>query len=286
MKRHSQLSLILFLLLVPMTARGDEPVIETQTKPRPAELFESITLGPQTFIDYTPVSYDLLNSITMRRLPPGSLYVNYDGFHGVVVKHLRGQYRRFTRRAARKGWLVQEDDYGPLRGLYERQVHTPVNPQANGEWWQRRWFESLPPEKGGAPAEPYVHTYGEEVSWKYGPVTVTNTLKLRFDYIAFFELNPEPVSHDHSRPSPRVSFDVQPARGATVGTRFRFNVKPRVRIGMPESGDLLAALRGASLQASFEIYQSRKKVVEGEAEIKWRPDEGLIVTLEIELVSW
>lgn len=285
MAQQFRLTLVLFLVLAPLTARATETVTRVREESRRLELFEHITLSFDVK-RYVPSDYSFVDAVTMRKLPPGSLYTTFDGFHGVVVKHLRGQYRRFTRRAARRGWLVQQDDNGPFMGLYEAQAHAQVNPLSNGEWWQRRWYESLPPEKGGAPATPYIHTIGEEVSFKYGPFTVTNTLKLKFDYIAFFEVNPDPVSHDHARPSPRISLDVSPTRSATVGTRVKFDVKPRIRIGMPESGDIMSALRGASLQASFEIYQSRKRVIEGEAEIKWQPEEGLVVTLEVALVSW
>ena len=285
MKRRWLLSLILLLVLAPLRAKAGDPVAEAQEFHPDFELFETVRLGFGT-PRYASATYDLVDLVTMRQLPPGSLYTEFDGVQGVVVKHLRSQYRGFTRRAARAGWMTQQDGDPPLRALYERLDHTPVDSRSNGEWWQRTWQESLSEEHGGAPRKPYIHTYGREIAWGLGPLTLTNTAKVRFNYFASLELNPEPVSHDHLNGPPRVALDVQPAHGVTIGTDLRVGFKPRLRIGMPDSDNVLSALKGVSIQASFELWHNQSKVVEGEAEIKWRPDEGLLLSVELALASW
>ena len=283
------LSPVLFLLVLMGTANGEEHVTElSRSEHRPGPSFDlddpfSLNL-PLSY--YSPEPYDWVGAVTMTELPPGSLYTTFDGFHGVVVKHLRGQYKRFVRRALRKGWMVLQDDEEPSTALHTRLAHIPPNPLSNGNWWERTWWESMPAEKGGAPETPYIQIIGEEIAFEFGPLTVTNTLKFRFDYVAFFELQPDPTTHDHSKVSPRVALDVRPSRNLSIGTHFRFDVKPRIRIGLPQKGDMLSTLRSVSVEASFALFQSGQKVIEGEIECRWREKGGFAVTLEVALVSW
>jgi len=187
----------------------------------------------------------------------------------------------------KRGWYVQPDEDGPRRALYERiDHHDWSDPRVNGVWWNRTWWESLPPEKGGAPAVPYVHVYGKENELRLGPLSITNTFKLRFDYVGFFELNPDPVDHEHGQRSAPISLDVRSAQDAVFGTRIKFHVKPHIRLGLPQDGDWLSFLRGASLRGSFEIQRRGEDIIVGEVEIKWRQRDGVVVTLEIALVRW
>ena len=285
-RRQPILSLVLYLSLTPLTARATEPVIDS-LEIRPRASFDEhlrLDLGYRAYL--APTTEDTLRAITMRRLPPGSLLTRFDGFHSFAIKHVRSQFRRFVRHAMREGWYVQNDEAVPTRAVYEQVDHSWDDPQINGVWWQRSWMDSLPPDQGGAPATPYIHTYGEENSWRLGPFTLTNTLKLKFDYIAFFELNPDPVSHEHSKHQSPISLDVRSIHGTTFGTHFKFNIKPHIRVGLPEDGDWLSILRGISLRGTFEAEQGGHKVIDGEVEIKWRPDDGVVVTLELALARW
>lgn len=286
MRRRHSMSVVLFLLVPTTTARATEPVVRSADFARSPNLHDSVVLRLDvSYFDGASKTESFLNSVTMRELPPGSLYIDYDGVHGVAVKHLRSQFRRFARQAARKGWLIQQDD-DTFRTLHERLAHIPADARSNGHWWQRSWLDSLPEDKGGAPTVPYAHTYGSETSWDFGPFTVTNTLKIRFDYIAFFEINPEPISHDHRRKSPRVTLDVRSVKGTSFGTRFRFDVKPKISVSLPKSSDVMSALRYAAIQGDFEIRHSDRKLIEGQAEIRWDPREGLVASVEVSLVSW
>lgn len=287
MRRRHAMSVVALFLFAPTTVRATEPVARSGEFGKSPNLHDSVVLKLNLGCFDGPSETDsFLNAVTMRELPPGSLYVTYDGLHGVVVKHLRSQFRRFTRQAAREGWMVRQDDDDTFRALHERLAHTPADARSNGHWWHRSWLDSLPEEKGGAPTVPYVHTYGSETSWEFGPVTVTNTLKVKFDYIAFFEINPEPISHDHSRKTPRVTLDVRSIRAASFGTQFTFDIKPKVSIGMPNTSGVMSALRYAALQGNFVIRHSGHKLIEGQAEVRWDPREGFVVSVEVSLVSW
>jgi len=230
---------------------------------------------------------DWLQAVTMTSFPPGSLIIQYEGLHGLVVKHARSQFRRLVRHAVKAGWYTQPEEYWSRRGLYEQLDHHDWSGSGlNGSWWQRSWLESRLSEKGGAPGAPCVYTYGHENELRFGPFSVTNSLKLRFDYIGFFELNPDPVSHEHGQKSTPFSLDVRATNDAVFGTRLKFRLKPHIRLGVPQGGDWLSFLRGVALRGSFEISQQEHEVISGEIEVKWRQRDDVVVTLEVALVRW
>ena len=285
MERLAHYVFAFLLLLLPSTASATDAV-------KPIAKSESVPdFTAPILLDFGVSRYDLpeddfLGQITMRSYPAGSLVTRYGGFQAFAVKHVRSQYRRFVRQALKKGWYVLPDDTEPTRGTYMALDHDWSDTRVNGSWWTRNWWESLPPDKGGAPKEPHVHTIGSETAWKFGPITVTNTFNLRFDYVGFFELNPDPISHEHGKRSLPIALDVKSTQTVTTGTRFQIKLRPNFRIGMPRGGDLESILRGLSLRAPFKISHHNKEVIEGEAEIKWRPEDGLLLTLEVALVSW
>ena len=285
-RRQLILSLSLFLILSPLTAHATETVTDL-IETRPLTTFdERLHLNLSFNYHSVPSTRDTLSAITMRRLPPGSLLTRYEGFHGFVISHIRSQFRRFVRHSIREGWYVPPDSTLSTRSIYERVDHGWGGPQTDGVWWQRDWMDSLTLERGGAPATPYIHTYGEENAWRAGPLTLTNTFKIKFDYIAFFELNPDPISHEHSARHTPISLDVRPLHGATFGTLLKFSIKPRLRLGLPQDGNWESVIRGLSLRGTFELQQSGYKIIDGEVEIKWRPDDGVVATLELALVRW
>jgi len=282
---QTRLSLpLLFLLSLP--AFATETTVDSEEHV-PFDLSAPTRLR-LSFEDYSSSpTDDWLQAVTMTSFPPGSLIIRYDGLHGLVVKHARSQSRRLVRHAVKAGWYVQPEENWSRRGFYEQLDHHDWSDSGlNGSWWQRSWLESRPPEKGGAPAVPYVHTYGHENELRLGPFSITNTLKFRFDYIGFFELNPDPVSHEHGQKSAPFSLDVRAAHDAVFGTRVKFRLKPHIRLGLPQGGDWLSFLHGVSLRGSFEIHQRGHEVISGEIEVKWRQHDDVVVTLEVALVRW
>lgn len=289
--RRAKLSSVLFLILLPSMASATDPRHEVEETAAPFDLYNKVSLSLERSTSQDRDS-DFLSSVTMTRLPYGSLLTRYDGMHGLIAKQLHGEYRRFVRRAVRRGWYVLDSDVGAERRLYQSIDQEDVNLQSNGNWWWRSWWESLPPEKGGAPREPYIHTYGVETSWRVGSFTITNTLKFRFDYVGFFSLNPDPEMIDHPKRIPPVVIDVFSTEESTPqrikrGTYVRFDIKPRLQISMPSGGDTAAdALRGASVQVSVDFYFRHRQVMKGEFEFKWQPEDGLSGAFEVSLLTW
>ena len=284
-RRHSVLSSLILLAVFSTSASAEDyDTAEARSFDRPRLLGElRIELAHTYHYDRS----DWLASVTMRDLPEGSLHYRFRGFHRFALRHARSQYRRFVRRAARNGWYVrpEDQDASPLfDNNYERNYVPGFN---NGAWWQRAWYDSLPPEKGGAPATPFIQTIGDDTAWSWGPLTVTNSFNVRFDYIAFFELNPNPVETQGSSPEKRATLDIRPAAPTSVtATSFKFDIKPRVRVGMPRDGNLESLLRELSARASMEVRHRGVPIVQAEIEASWSPQDGPSVTFEVALVNW
>lgn len=259
----------------PKSSQARPPVEETH----PFLLDDPITLS---FRDLHRENW--VDSVTMTRLPPGSLIVRYDGFHGLVMKHLRGQGRQLIKRATDRGWYVQPDNES--RTLYWSATERDwVGTDINGAWWTRSWLDSREPEDGGAPAAAYSHTYGQEISWRRGPFELTNTLKFKFDYLGLFELNPDPVEpQGQVRRSP-LSIDVKTNSAIEVGTGVVFKVRPRLRVGIPKDG-LESVLKGASVEVSFELIHWSKAIIKGDVQFQWKGRDDLSVTFDMTLASW
>ena len=282
------LSLILLLLLSTTTTADNEASEATNPERLVYPTLEAqLWLRPFTIPSHAP--HDLIQSVTMGDLPKGSLNYQFHGLQRFAVRHARSQYRRFVRQAERQGWYVRPDDTFSEPLFDNKAERDFVGGFNNGAWWQRSWLDSLPEVKGGAPEEPLVHNYGSDTSWSIGPLTWTNGLNLQFNYIAFLELNPNPVETQGAKTAQHATLDISaPHRSPETrqATSVSFDVKPRVRVGMPLDGVATSVLRGISLRGSVDILHHGVAVIHGEAEIAWDPNDGIEFTFELALVRW
>jgi hypothetical protein len=112
-------------------------------------------------------------------------------------------------------------------------------------------------------------------------------MNVQFDYVAFFELNPNPVETQGGRPARPATLDITPRSETNVSaTNFRFDIKPRVRVGMPKGGDWQSIVRELSLRGSMDIRHRGVSLIQGEVEVAWDPQDGVEVTFELALVNW
>ena len=287
-RRRNLLSSLVLLLAAPLIASADDYDTGLSIRSDAPSHDSRFTLDVSFSLDDVPAPhYDWVSQVTMPHYAAGSLHYEFAGFERFVVRHMRSQYRSFVRKAVRKGWYVrpEDDDISPL--FNNRAERDFVGGFNNGAWWLRSWTESLPPEKGGTPYSPHVRVIGSDAEWSAGPLTITNQFNVRFDYIAFFELNPNPVETQGGKPERRASLDIRPPADTSIrGTNVSFDIKPRVRVGMPKDGTVRSLLRELSLRGSMEIRHQGAKLIEGEVEIAWDPDDGFEVTFEVSLVNW
>jgi len=287
MGRQQTLLSFIFLLLAanPTLALNTAPLSTPDSFDAPC-LDVNIKLGPIGAHRYRDAN-NWLNSVTAYRATPGSLVIRYEGVQRLLVRQARSQERWFIRMAVRHGWYVRPEvnDFSPLFNSQAESDWDGHN--LNGAWWSRSWLDSRTPENGGAPYRPYVHTTGKETTLNLGPLSITNELNVRLDYVGLFEVNPNPVPQNGEKRAARLSVDVRPLP-ATNTTRhaIRFSVRPRVRIGVPRAGSWQELLRGASLRGAFEISHLGRRIIAGDVAVKWSPERGVTVIAEVALVSW
>jgi hypothetical protein len=124
----------------------------------------------------------LVDQVTLTRLPPGSLLLRYQGFQGFVVGKLRRELRKRWLSSLRDQWegqVLSDDAYEQaLEAMYDDlALH-----EAGGAYWTRRWYESLPAEKGGAPEVPYVQQVGQKVDLvRIGSWSISNDMRAHLD---------------------------------------------------------------------------------------------------------
>ena len=214
------------------------------------------------------------DSVMMTSLPPGSLIVRYDGPQKIIIKHARSQVRRYSRRYR---------EYGEGK---HRDIDVWNEAVSLSGWWSRSWMASLPPEKGGAPAQPYVHTIGKEITWSYGPFTLSNMLRLKIDYVAAFKFNTDPGDKTSDTDPPPVSLDVRAAKSTSFGTGFRIKVKPTIRVGMPKSDGWLSVIRSLAVRAEFDIVIFGVRFIRGDIVLKYKPDAEFSIQVGLVVGIW
>jgi len=230
--------------------------------------------------DYWAPESPWVDSVTMHRIPRGSLYRNYSGPTRFVLKLARGQVKRF----ARKYYEHSEAPHRLRMNIGGGPVHS---------WWTREWYDSMPSSKGGAPDVPFVHTYGREISWKIGPLTISNSFKVKLDYIAVFKLNAdpqEPSTKDDPIKPPKASsiaIDVHPYRQTINTTTVKFKVRPNVRVGTPHLSDgWWTFIRKLAIRADLVIFNRGRVVVQANAEVSYTPGKGVSLKFGVVLGIW
>jgi len=273
-RRQILLSFMLVALFytTPVLATGVTPKVEQSQGVDEITDFD-LSLGPD-YLDMPEMPW--ADSVMMTRLPPGSLFIKFDGPQKLIVKHARSQVRRYARK-----YRKYSVGASPQIDVWNKNVDLNA-------WWTRSWMDSLPSGKGGAPDRPYVHTIGSEITWRLGPLTVSNMLRLKIDYIAVFKFNPDPGDKSADSDPPPVSLDVRPTRGTTIGTRFRVKVRPTIRVGMPKSDGWLSVIRSISIRAEIDIVVFGIHFVRGEVVLKYEPadDHELSLNVGLAVVNW
>jgi hypothetical protein len=216
---------------------------------------------------------DWMSSVTMTRIPRGSLVVSYDGPHKLLLKELNNQFRRLVRK--------YETESAPnyFRNDWE-------GLPSNTDWYSRSWMDSLPSDKGGAPDEPYEHVIGKEIDYEFGPLTISNTLKISLDYVAVFKLNTDPTTPDKEPNKYRVAVDIDASQSISRGTEFKFKFKPNIRIGLNSSGSLFDLIKNASIRIEMDIVIWGIKIIQGELELKYKDVDDIRIELSLSLAAW
>lgn len=279
-RRTAWLSSIICCLLIPSMATATD-YLDTESFSIPTTDVAA-NLSLRSLDTYLPHN-DWITSVSMSRLPPGSLIVRFDGLHGFMMSQLRSQCRQLARRLRPTDYyesdLSRNIDHPTVNQSYDESGSTDA-------WWKRSWLDSMSYEDGGAPSRPYVHTYGNKTKYRFGPIEATNALKLKVDYIGLFEVDPDPVDPTDRPHRSHVAIDVQPDGRFVVGASIEVNVKPKVRLGIPANHRLDSVIRGATVQASFTVTWWGRAIVGGDVQLHWKGGKDYAATVTMTILAW
>jgi len=121
-----------------------------------------------------------LKDVTFNYYPSGSLKFKYTGIKKVIIDEVRDtledEWRSDAETLFNSGQIsLSQYRYSLLRLSWTRQHYG-----MNGYWWERPWYESRPPNKGGAP-RPQSFTIGRTGDFiDLGFARVNENFKFKF----------------------------------------------------------------------------------------------------------
>jgi len=147
--------LLSLLMTSPTVQAAEESSLITEVpKPTNYELYNPIALNwncrPATYTSF-------LSQVTNPTLPVGSFGIKYDGLDEIAIEQLQKKARSFCRDQLQRHFTEGDLSY---EAYQSKLALLDVRTDIIGNWWERRWFESLPSEKGGAPEVPVYQTVG------------------------------------------------------------------------------------------------------------------------------
>jgi hypothetical protein len=92
-----------------------------------------------------------LDHITYNYHVRGSLKIKYTGLKKIIVDEVRDLFEDEWRSDAETYFNGGQISFSQYRTSLRRLAVVRQHYGLNGGWWERNWFHSLPPHKGGAP---------------------------------------------------------------------------------------------------------------------------------------
>tara|TARA_R100001244_G_scaffold25113_4_gene25542 strand:- start:3341 stop:4231 length:891 start_codon:yes stop_codon:yes gene_type:complete len=248
---------------------------------------------------------NLLSQVTFNNNVCGSVKAKYVGFYGIITGEAEKRLKRYSRRQTRIMFNNSNMSFAEAgaRMAALGQKHNPY-----GDWWDRSWFHSLPPEKGGASLKQTEVQIGQEfnapnwqiVNWgkhqieRLGDVWLTNDQAYEGtedgDVLTVpgeqpIQSNGKRLNKYNGRDEADVVIDQTPW---FLGDFYHFRFKPSLRIrGGPNIDDMIDEL---SLRFVVELYTSDKlRNHFGNVSFFARyniPDNEYLTSITFDLVTW
>jgi hypothetical protein len=190
--------------------------------------------------------------------PPGAVIIRYGGLRGLFVDELESQLTNY--------WNDSINLYGAYRSIWdEREPYETLgffmtDYRKGGRWWERAWYYSRPPEKGGAP-HPRVYNL-DHVAVDLWLFQIDSKMKIKAKEFSF-------LLHSERRFSSTGPADY-----------WKVRIKPSMTLGPPYG------VRRAGCAVVFEWYLNRVKTWEIQTYIHYRAPLDFRAGAEISLVRW
>lgn len=267
---------------------------------------------------------DFLHQVSLTRLPPGSLRMKYEGLEGIVVRKLNGRLKKIWRDSINDAWEAEMLDVDAYKAAFNDMYERMGDFNAGGRWWERSWLDSLTPERGGAPAQPFVHTIGERLEvFKLGPLSFSNDLRAHLDHFTVLRVDPdggqiyrdhdtERLAREHAHlkrdadddpeelpaiglnrssaqgtSEPLVRITLEPPDPGLMPGYWRLRLRPQAAFRL--SGDPADMIKEVSLRVTLELFigEKRMKFMEIDALVEYEPDDNQAAFgFEVALITW
>ncbi|MEZ6184921.1 MAG: hypothetical protein R3F62_07915 [Planctomycetota bacterium] len=257
--------------------------------------------------------YAEMRAIAPTHVAPGSRVLDYHGFEGFLIRKLQSRYRSVWRSQLRTQFRDGSmSEFEMARR--DARMNAAVADMEFGRWGDRSWLDAFTPEKGGAPATPYVHDIGEDLLvFEWGAFSLSNSFRARIDGVADFNLDPDPGrvyrevgsrrARDHAllqryvldpndpddQPDrdakfgePRygamqLAFELEPAERCFLqNTSWRFKVRPQVRLQTPSRITVEGVVNTVGVRTCLDMHwgAKREKVASLECDLRFRPEDN------------
>jgi hypothetical protein len=269
---------------------------------------------------------DFMHQVSLTRLPPGSLVVRYEGIEGYLVRKTQSRMKSLWRESIKDAWEAGILDDQRYDSAIEHMYESLSDFRAGGRWWERSWLDSLTPERGGAPATPFVQKIGERIDvFSLGPVRFTNDFKARVDRVTILSFDPDGgqihrdfdlrrLAREHARlqragddlderddelpaltgeppdgglAEPMVRIALEPPEPGILPGYWRLRFRPSA--GLDLLGDPSEIVEELSMRVALELFlgESRVKFLEVEALASYEfEDNSASIGIEFSLLTW
>ena len=201
---------------------------------------------------------DFIDHVTFNApQPPGSVIIRYGGLRGFFVDEAESQLTNL--------WVDGMKLTLPYTPIWDEQdpfttLGNFVNDnRRGGRWWERAWYFSQSPEKGGAP-HPRVYD-SDRITLNFWLFQMNSKFKLKIKELSF-------SLHSASR-----------FKGAGPSDFWRLKIRPQLTLGPPYG------VRRASISLVLEWHLNRVKMWEFECFLRYKDKEAAL-GIEITLLKW
>lgn len=188
----------------------------------------------------TPPHTPLAELFSDKPYAPGQRIIEYEGLQGAIVSRVLSYHHRYYFAAVNEGLVhgyLSLGDVDRISYAYTCGEHDAKY----GRWWDRNFFESMVPEKGGAP-EPEVCHIGRELTiFEIGGVALTNKGKLNFGKTEFY--------------IQKAEIDTGSVKSVVTGIvrRERFKISNYLDVSFRPRVNIRASLRPEDILSSLEL---------------------------------
>jgi hypothetical protein len=186
--------------------------------------------------------------------PPGSYYIEHGGLRGLINDEAKRQLRNIADDYYRM--LLEDGNLGQIE--YNRRLrnigglHSDIN--RGGRWWERRWGESLPSTRNGAPRFKKIRLGIQK-----------NFVDLKLFYV-----------------SNKFKFKLHEYNVTLSGRRdgWSFKFSPNIKFS---TRDLLSRIEARLI---FTYRNFRSNIGRVSLGVGWRRRQKFMVEISIELLTW